>query len=81
MALTRTMASLLFGVKPADVATFAVASVLLLCVAIAARCIPARRAMQTRSKRCATSSARIFGVRRLCRRFAKVSISEKRMIG
>ena len=47
MALTRTMASLLFGVKPTDVATFATVAVLLLCVAIAASYIPARRAMQT----------------------------------
>src|ERR1700723_1894650 len=47
MALTRTMASLLFGVKPTDVATFAVVSVLLMFVAIAASYIPARRAMQT----------------------------------
>jgi hypothetical protein len=40
MALTRTMASLLFGVKPADVATFATVAVLLLCVAIAATLHP-----------------------------------------
>ena len=47
MVLTRTMASLLFGVKPTDVATFAVVSVLLMFVAIAASYVPARRAMQT----------------------------------
>jgi ABC-type antimicrobial peptide transport system permease subunit len=47
IALTRTMASLLFGVKPTDAFTFASVAVLLLLVAITASYIPARRAMRT----------------------------------
>jgi putative ABC transport system permease protein len=47
MVLTRTMASLLFGVEPTDVVTFVVVSFLLMFVAIAASYIPARRAMRT----------------------------------
>jgi predicted permease len=47
IALTRTMASLLFGVKPTDAFTFASVAVLLLLVAISASYIPARRAMRT----------------------------------
>jgi predicted permease len=47
IALTRTMASLLFGVKPTDVMTFACVAVALLLVAIVASYIPAQRAMRT----------------------------------
>jgi putative ABC transport system permease protein len=43
-ALTRLMASLLFGVSPTDTATFAAASGLLISVAVIAAYIPARRA-------------------------------------
>jgi putative ABC transport system permease protein len=47
LALTRLMASLLFGVRPTDAVTFASVAVLLACVALAASYIPARRAMRT----------------------------------
>jgi ABC-type antimicrobial peptide transport system permease subunit len=43
-ALTRVMASLLFGVSPSDPATYAAVTLLLLGVAAAASYIPARRA-------------------------------------
>jgi putative ABC transport system permease protein len=43
-AITRVMASLLFGVRPTDLATFTAAVVLLFAIAILACFIPARRA-------------------------------------
>jgi putative ABC transport system permease protein len=45
-AITRLMASLLFGVAPTDPLTFAAVSLFLLAIAIAACYIPARRAMK-----------------------------------
>ncbi len=47
LGLTRLMASLLFEVKPADPAIFAVVAILLALVALAACYIPAHRAMRT----------------------------------
>ncbi|MFZ0883926.1 MAG: ABC transporter permease [Candidatus Acidiferrales bacterium] len=47
LALTRLMASLLFGVKPTDALTFLSVAAILICVAMAASYIPARRAMRT----------------------------------
>jgi predicted permease len=44
LALTQTMASLLYGVKTTDLVTFATAPVALLAIAIGASAIPARRA-------------------------------------
>ena len=44
VAITRLMASLLFGVKPVDTLTFAAVSICLLAVALIACYIPARRA-------------------------------------
>jgi predicted permease len=46
LALTRLMASLLFGVKPSDPATLGAAAALLAFVALAASYIPARRAIR-----------------------------------
>ena len=46
IAATRFMASMLYGVRPNDPATFAGVSILLLLVAFAACSIPARRAMR-----------------------------------
>ncbi len=42
--LTRLMTSMLYGVKPTDTLTFAVAACVLCAIALAACCIPARRA-------------------------------------
>ena len=47
LALTRLMASLLFGVRPTDAITFVSVAALLTCVALVASYIPARRAMRT----------------------------------
>jgi putative ABC transport system permease protein len=47
LVLTRTMATMLYNVNPADFATFAVVATLLICVSAAASYIPARRAMET----------------------------------
>ena len=45
-ALTRLMAMMLFDVKPTDVATFSIVSIGLICVALLACYVPARRAMK-----------------------------------
>jgi ABC-type antimicrobial peptide transport system permease subunit len=45
-ALTRLMASMLYGVKPADAYTFAAIPVLLGAVALAASYLPSRRALR-----------------------------------
>ncbi len=47
VVLTRAMASLLYGVNPWDVGTFAVVACALICVSAAASYVPARRAMRT----------------------------------
>jgi putative ABC transport system permease protein len=47
LALTRLMASFLFGVRPTDLVTFSSVALLLVGVALAASYIPARRAMRT----------------------------------
>jgi putative ABC transport system permease protein len=44
LSLTRLLASLLYGVRPRDPFTFIMLSLLLICVALLACCIPARRA-------------------------------------
>lgn len=46
LGLTRLVASQLYGVKPADPATFIGATALVLIVAVLACCVPARRAMR-----------------------------------
>ena len=46
LALTRFLSSMLYGVRPSDAATFAVVSLLLTAVALAACYFPARRAMR-----------------------------------
>jgi putative ABC transport system permease protein len=46
LALTQLMSSLLFGVRPTDVATFLVVVVLLCLIALVACYVPARRAMK-----------------------------------
>ena len=47
LVLTRTMATMLYNVNPADFATFAVVGALMICVSAAASYLPARRAMET----------------------------------
>jgi putative ABC transport system permease protein len=47
LVLTRTMATMLYNVNPADFVTFAAVAALLVCVSAAASYLPARRAMQT----------------------------------
>jgi ABC-type antimicrobial peptide transport system permease subunit len=45
LALTRFISSLLFGISPTDPITFAAVAISLTLVAVAACCLPARRAM------------------------------------
>ena len=46
LAVSRAMSGLLYGVRPADAPTFAAVTVLLVAVALAACCVPARRAIR-----------------------------------
>ena len=46
LGLTRLIASVLYGMKPSDWATFSGVSLVLLIVAVVACAVPARRAMQ-----------------------------------
>jgi predicted permease len=46
LGLTRLMTSMLYGVRPTDIVTFAAVSLLLACVAVIASYVPARRAMR-----------------------------------
>jgi len=46
LILSRLMATLLYGVRPIDAITFASVAGLLMIIALAACCIPARRAMR-----------------------------------
>jgi ABC-type lipoprotein release transport system permease subunit len=55
LALTRLVRSLLYGVAPADPATFVAAPALLIALALLACCLPARRALRvdpTAAMRC-----------------------------
>jgi ABC-type antimicrobial peptide transport system permease subunit len=47
LALTRTIAALLFGVKPLDPLTFTVVALVIAAVSVAACYVPARRATAT----------------------------------
>jgi ABC-type antimicrobial peptide transport system permease subunit len=47
LALTRSMTSFLYGVRPSDPLTFAAVSLLLVAAAVVATYLPARRAART----------------------------------
>jgi predicted permease len=46
LAVSRAMGALLYGVRPSDPLTFAIVTLLLVAVALAACCVPARRAIR-----------------------------------